>query len=85
MKTPNLDKVLKNHFQHCKMHQYSLMKDRRCTCGVEGGRKEKEVFDLAIKWAERAYEWFEDHDTISVNSIAYKELEEIAEKLGIKK
>lgn len=38
-------------------------------------------FDKIEKWLRTAYEWFEDNDNINVNSIAYKELEEIIKEL----
>jgi len=32
-------------------------------------------------WMIKAYEWFETQDNISVNSVAYKELEEIVKEI----
>lgn len=46
----NLLKVLKHHLPHCKMHEFSLQKDRHCTCGVEGARRElQQLLNLAWK------------------------------------
>ena len=35
-----IDRVLRNHFPYCKLHEYSLQEDRHCSCGIEGARKE---------------------------------------------
>ncbi len=48
---------------------------------IEEARKEIEVLKSAVAWIQRAYVWFQIQDSISVNSTAYKELEEIAKKV----
>lgn len=49
MKTKNLDRVLKNHFPYCKMHEFSLLEDRHCSCGVEGAREELETIGKTLE------------------------------------
>ena len=48
MRTKYLDKVLRSHLSHCKMHEFSLQKDRHCSCGVEKAREELSVIMLKI-------------------------------------
>lgn len=60
MNTPNLEKVLKKHFQHCKMHEYSLMQDRHCTCGVEGARAELDAVKEKAKELKEAVSRYDD-------------------------
>lgn len=40
----------------------------------ESARKE---FDKIYRWIEKAHDWFEIQDDINVNSVAYRELEQI--------
>jgi hypothetical protein len=56
MKTKNLDRVLKNHFQYCKMHQYSLLKERYCSCGIEGARQEVEDIKKRLEELEERFQ-----------------------------
>jgi hypothetical protein len=46
-KYENLLKVTKKHLHHCKMFEFSLRVDRRCTCGVEKAREE--LYEL-LSW-----------------------------------
>jgi hypothetical protein len=45
----NLLKVLKNHRSYCKIHEFSLHKDRHCTCGVEKAREELSALLRALE------------------------------------
>lgn len=80
MKTKGLDKVLKNHPQHCKLHEYSLQKHRYCSCGLERARIEKEILVAGFEWILKAYEYLQTHQSVEANSFAEVELERIIER-----
>lgn len=80
MRTKNLDKFLKDHKPTCTIHIFSDRDNRRCSCGRDGAIVEKEILAISLEWLQTSFHWFENHDSISVNSQAYKELEEIIKK-----
>lgn len=48
MRTKSLEKVLKNHLSHCKVHEFSLREQRHCTCGVEKAREELDMLFIDL-------------------------------------
>lgn len=62
MKLKGLDKVLKNHASHCKMHTFSLQQERRCTCGVELGRTQLENYQYLVIIARDVNDWLKRTD-----------------------
>lgn len=48
MKTKSLEKLLKNHLPHCKVHEFSLQEKRHCTCGIEKAREELELLFIDL-------------------------------------
>lgn len=80
MKTKGLDKFLSSHKPSCTIHIFSDGDDRHCSCGRDRGVVEKDVLVEGFEWLIKAYEYLLDHDSISANSVAFKELEEIVRK-----
>lgn len=77
-KLPAIERMLKDHKSSCKMHEYSLMESRTCTCG----RDEAMGLYVEIKaFLRRIDDWLEDNDSLESNSAAHGELDVLLERM----
>ena len=80
MKTPNLDRRLKQHDRLCKMFEFNLGTDRYCSCGRDAAIVELKVFTDGMEWLLKAKEYLDRNDILYSNSEAGEELREIVER-----
>jgi hypothetical protein len=78
MKTNPVDKMLKNHLPLCKMHEWSLMEKRFCSCGRDEALR---TWDGVKVFLKRLDDYLENHDSVASNSLAHADLDELMERL----
>lgn len=77
-----IEKRLKDHDGFCRIHNYSLLNERFCTCG----RDEAEgIYNEILAFLKKLDTWLEDNDSLASNSFAHSELDVLIEKLNRRK
>lgn len=73
-----IKKMLRVHKECCKMNEYSLVEDRRCTCGRDAALQ---LYEDMVNYLLVLGEHIEEIDPPSPKSIGHESLENLIARL----